>query len=470
MRSNPFKGLTHRSLRARVTVVATVVLAAGLLLGTLGLARLFVAARVAAVDKVVRAQTAQVGTLAGGDDLPSPLPPAASGTALEQVLDPAGTVLDASAAAPAFLEMVPVDQSGPLTKERVYTTSATTLGKGSFRVDLRPATYKGHPVVVVVAVPFSDVADTLAALHRVILVVLPIVLLAAAIATWLAVGSTLRPVDELRAEADTVVASGGSVAPRLAIPAGAVELRRLGETLNRMLERVHGAGEQQRAFVADAAHELRSPLASILTQLEVAMATPTTADEWPQIAADVYADAERLRRIADDLLLLARLDAGQPEGSNLVDVVALLGGTGTPLEVEGDAQALGRLFDNLMTNARKYADTVHVAAKGEASSVVVTIDDDGPGVPRADRERVFQRFVRLDSARSRGEGGTGLGLAIARAIARSHRGDVLLGDSPLGGLRATVWLPLAVAPERPPRAGRPPAAGFTRRLRGNERA
>ena len=470
MRSNPFKGLTHRSLRMRVTVVATVVLAVGLLGGTIGLARLFVNARVAAVDKVVRAQALQVSLLAGSDDLPSPLPPGASGTALAQVLDLAGTVLDFSAAAPQFLEMVPVDQVGPLTKERVYTSSSTTLGKGSFRVDLRPATYKGHPVIVAVAVPFTDVADTLAAMHRVLLVVLPIVLLAAAAATWLAVGSTLRPVDELRAEADAVVASGGSTAPRLAIPAGAVELRRLGETLNRMLERVHGAGEQQRAFVADAAHELRSPLASILTQLEVAMATPTAADEWPQIAADVYADAERLRRIADDLLLLARLDAGRPEGHGLVDVVALVGGNGTPIEVEGDAQSLGRLFDNLLSNARKYADTVYVAAKRESSAVIVTIDDDGPGVPKADRERVFERFVRLDTARSRDEGGTGLGLAIARAIARSHGGDVLLGDSPLGGLRATVWLPLPATAERPIRGGRPPVAGFTRRLQGNERA
>jgi signal transduction histidine kinase len=362
--------------------------------------------------------------------------------------------------------MIPVEQAAPGTGDHTYTTRSSALGNGTYRVDVRATTFKGNAAVILVAVPFTDVADTLDALHRVLFVVLPLVLLAAAAATWLAVGSTLRPVDELRAEADAVVASGASAPPRLAVPEGAVELRRLGETLNRMLARVHGAGEQQRAFVADAAHELRSPLASILTQLEVAMSTPTTAEEWPQIAADVHADAERLHRIADDLLLLARLDAGSPERESTIDVVELVGGTGTPLEVHGDRQALSRLFDNLLTNARKYADTVHVGAAREGTAVIVTVDDDGPGVPRSDRERVFERFVRLDSARSRDEGGTGLGLPIARAIARQHGGDVLLADSPLGGLRATVWLPLARS-EPAPRPARP-MAGFTRRAAGND--
>jgi signal transduction histidine kinase len=465
MTGHPFKGLTHRSLRVRVTVVATAVLAIGLLFGTLLLARLFVAERVAAVDQVVKSEAAELAPLAAGNDLPVNLPVVAP-TVFAQVVDRSGTVLAATPAAPRVLEMVPVEQTSVPEKDRTYTTTSSALGKGTFRVDVRSAPYKGGSVVIIVAVPFSDVADTLNALHRVILVVLPLVLLAAAAATWLAVGSALRPVDELRAEADAVVASGGSVAPRLAVPAGAAELRRLGETLNRMLARVHGAGEQQRAFIADAAHELRSPLASLLTQLEVALSTPTTAEEWPVIAADVFADAERLRRIADDLLLLAKLDAGAPAGQGLVDITELVGADGPPLAVHGDAQALGRLFDNLVTNAGKYATTVRTSAVREGSSVIVNIDDDGPGVPVEDRERVFERFFRLDSARSRDEGGTGLGLAIARAIARSHGGDVLLSDSPLGGLRATVWLPLA-APSRADQA-KPAGSGFGRVASGKQ--
>jgi signal transduction histidine kinase len=438
--------LVHRSLRARVTVLATAVLAVGLLFGTVLLARLFVAERVAAVDREVRAEATQIAALTAGGQLPEPLPVPSESTVLAQVIDRSGTVLAATQAASKALQIVPVDQSSVGAADRTYTTTTSTLGAKPLRVDVRTITLKGTPdvqVVVVVAVPFSDVQDTLNALHRVIYIVLPLVLLAAAAATWLAVGSALRPVDELRAAADAVVAGGGKAAPRLAVPEGAVELRRLAETLNRMLARVHGAGEQQRAFIADAAHELRSPLASVLTQLEVALTTPTSAEEWPTIAADVYADAERLRRIADDLLLLAKLDAGAPSSHVVVDVTELAGAEGPPLMVRGDEQSLRRLFDNLVINAGKYAPTVRLQAVREGSAALVMVDDDGPGVPPADRERVFERFVRLDSARGRDEGGTGLGLAIARAIARAHDGDVVLSDSPLGGLRATVRLPLA---------------------------
>ena len=432
----------RRSLRIRVTVIATAVLAVGLLAGTVGLARLFVAERVAAVDKVARAEAVQLSQLVAGGDLPAPLPTPLGSTALAQVVDRSGTVLAATSGALLGVQVVPVDQTKVGAHDRSYTTSASNLGNGTLRVDVRMATYRGQPVDIVVAIPFSDLSDTLNALHRVIMVVLPLVLLAVAAATWLAVGSALRPVDELRAAADAVEATGGRDAPRLDVPAGADELRRLGDTLNRMLARVHGAGEQQRAFIADAAHELRSPLASVLTQLEVALSTPTSAQEWPLIAADVFADAERLRRIADDLLLLARLDAGAPAGQHVVDVAALAGADGQPLEIRGDEQSLRRLFDNLVTNAGKYAQTVRVTASRIGSEAVVVIEDDGPGVPEADRERVFERFVRLDSARSRDEGGTGLGLAIARAVARAHGGDVQLGDSSLGGLSATVRLPL----------------------------
>jgi signal transduction histidine kinase len=435
----------RHSLRVRVTVVATAVLAVGLLFGTAFLARLFVAARVASVDSEVRAEAAQIAALTAAGELPEPLPISPESTELTQVLDLSGTVLASSQGAFKVLQIVPVDQASVGAADHTYTTTASSLGSKPLRVDVRTATYKGVRVVVVVAVPFSDVQDTLNALHRVIYIVLPLVLLAAAAATWLAVGSALRPVDELRAAADAVVASGGKAAPKLAVPEGAVELRRLGETLNRMLDRVHGAGEQQRAFIADAAHELRSPLASVLTQLEVSLTTPTAPEEWPAIAADVYADAERLRRIADDLLLLARLDAGAPAGVSVVDVTELAGAQGPALQVRGDEQALLRLFDNLVSNASKYASTVRVLAVHDGSDALVIVDDDGPGVPPADRERVFERFVRLDSARSRDEGGTGLGLAISRAIARVHGGDVLLGDSPMGGLRAIVRLPLAVA-------------------------
>ena len=137
----------------------------------------------------------------------------------------------------------------------------------------------------------------------VVVIVVPLVLLAAAAATWLAVGSALRPVDDMRAAADAVDVNASNTAPQLAEPPSGDELRRLGQTLNRMLRRLHVAGEQQRSFIADAAHELRSPIASVQTQLEVALSTDTAPDEWPAVARDVLADVQRLSRLADDLAL-----------------------------------------------------------------------------------------------------------------------------------------------------------------------
>ncbi|MGH8890486.1 MAG: ATP-binding protein, partial [Acidothermaceae bacterium] len=161
-----------------------------------------------------------------------------------------------------------------------------------------------------------------------------------------------------------------------------------------------------------------------------------------------------LSRLVDDLLLLARLDSGAPRRAELVDIAALVGspdGSDTPgvdLFVEGDPVALRRMLDNLVVNARRYANgRVDVAAHRDGADVVITVDDDGPGIPSGDRERVFERWLRLDDSRGRDDGGAGLGLAIVRSIAQAHGGDAELDTSQLGGLRAVVRLP-ATTPAR----------------------
>jgi signal transduction histidine kinase len=252
----------------------------------------------------------------------------------------------------------------------------------------------------------------------------------------------LRPVDEMRAAADEIVVAAGHPAPRLPVLDSGDELARLAHTLNRMLERLHSATEQQRAFVADAAHELRSPIASIRAQLDVALATPTSSAQWRELAADVLQDIERVSRLAEDMLLLARLDSGATTRREVVDVAGLLGLSGEALWVEADPVMLRRALDNLVTNAERHARReVEIQARGVEGLVVVTVDDDGPGIATPDRERVFERWLRLDDARARDDGGAGLGLAIARSIARSHGGDITIEDSPLGGVRASFWLP-----------------------------
>jgi signal transduction histidine kinase len=439
----------RRSLRLRVTALATAVLTTGLLGGTVALAWLFVHARVNTIDHTLQAEMTVITQLAASGDLPAPLPAPPAGTTFAQVVDGADTVLAATLSVSRVVPVLPLAQINRLPS-RAFTTSASTLGPSPLRVRAQATTLRGVPVTVIVGVPFGDESSMLKALRHLLFVVLPLVILAAAAATWLAVASALRPVDELRAAADEVEVGVGAAPPTLAVPFGGHELRRLGDTLNRMLARLHAAGEQQRTFIADAAHELRSPIASLQTQLEVAIETDAAGTSWPLIATDLLADVQRLSRTADDLLLLARLDANPARGRQDVDVGKLVDPAGPSQVVEGDETALRRLLDNLVSNSRRHAGRVEVVAVEAGADVLVIVDDDGPGIAVHDRERVFDRWVRLDEGRSSDAGGSGLGLPIARAIARAHGGDIVLGESPLGGLRVTVSLPRhAVSPYVP---------------------
>ena len=434
----------RRSLTLRLTIVATVVLAVGLVSGAIGLATLFFHNRVNAVDLNLNTESATVTSLVRSGQLPNPLPAPAGQPVFAQVVDTAGTVRAATQSASQVMPLLPVAVLHDHRAGQPFTTTESALGSAPLRVSITPALLHDKPVTIVSAVPFTDVHGTLVAMLRALVIAVPLVLLAAAIATWLAISSALRPVDKLREAADQVADTRGDVAPQLPVPLSGDELARLAETLNRMLERLHRATEQQRAFVADAAHELRSPIASIRTQLDVALATSADNEEWVKVAHGVRLDVERVGRLADDLLLLARLDTGTSMRRQRVDLGALLELGSAPLWVSVDQQAVRRAFDNLISNARRHAtSTVEVMGEQHDGVVVVTVDDDGPGVAPADRERVFDRWLRLDDGRARDDGGAGLGLAIARAVARSHGGDVTLTDAPLGGARAQLRLPSA---------------------------
>jgi signal transduction histidine kinase len=228
----------------------------------------------------------------------------------------------------------------------------------------------------------------------------------------------------------------------LPVPAGRDEVHRLALTLNSMLERLERAAARQRAFVADAAHELRSPLASVRTQVEVTRAHPTPG-AWDETAEGVLEDVDRMARLVDDLLVLARLDAGsarQPHRAHVADagaVVASVAGAGGyrvpvawrvsgEVRVLADPDGLRRVVRNLVDNAVRHAATsVEVCCERVRDAVVaISVEDDGPGVPESDRERVFERFTRLDDARSRDAGGSGLGLAIVRELVTAYAGTV----------------------------------------------
>ena len=236
------------------------------------------------------------------------------------------------------------------------------------------------------------------------------------------------------------------------------EVARLARTLNAMLARVQTSVEQQRRFVADAAHELRSPIASLRTQLETARESRTPVD-WQRRSATLLEDTVRMQRLTDQLLLLARLDAaaGSVWRQRPVDLddVALSVAQRTavpagvtldlsevrPAQVSGDPILLEQLVANLLDNALRHArGSVRMRVRRDGAAVL-QVDDDGLGIPVDGRGEVLRRFARLDSARDRGSGGVGLGLAIAADIVRAHGGTLDVGDSGLGGARPEAHLP-----------------------------
>jgi signal transduction histidine kinase len=302
----------------------------------------------------------------------------------------------------------------------------------------------------------------------VLLVLFPLLLLILALVFWRAIGATLRPVESLRRGAEEI--TGASRSGRLPVPAGSDEIHSLAVTLNGMLDRLEAARTRQREFVADAAHELRSPLTNMRTQLEVAQHLGSSAD--PELVNDLLADTKRLARLVDDLLLLARTDESAEIARPVpVDLTALLHAAAArypvvavslpddPLWTSGDPDGLLRIITNLLDNAVRHAATsVSLAASSTSSPapsgsspasggrIFVTVTDDGPGIPAGDRERVFERFTRLDDARARDDGGSGLGLAIVRELVRRHGGRVRLLDAPSGGPGLVVEVDLPAAP------------------------
>ena len=259
----------------------------------------------------------------------------------------------------------------------------------------------------------------------------------------------------MRDEADTI--SAVAMSRRLPVPASDDEIGRLAETLNRMLDRLESASVRQRQFVSDASHELKTPLAIMRTMLEVAAEDPGF-DDWPGLMAGLKREEERMNSLVGDLLTLARFDEGAIDTHNEVHLDQVLGrvvertkGTYPAIKVSaagidavrvyGDPNALERLFTNLGMNAGRFAETgVEFSCTERNGSVIAEVLDDGQGIPTDDRERIFERFVRLDESRERDAGGTGLGLAVARAIARAHGGGIRVADSD-SGTRIEVMLP-----------------------------
>jgi signal transduction histidine kinase len=303
-------------------------------------------------------------------------------------------------------------------------------------------------VTVQAGAELATARDAVSSVSRTMLIGLPLLLAVVALVTWMVTRRALAPVEAIRAELAGITGSR-DLRRRVPVPESRDEVARLARTTNDTLTALETSVAQQRGFVADASHELRSPIASLRTQLEVAAAHPELLE-----LDELIADTIRLQHLAADLLLLARLDAGDhpdPERIHVSDLVRdAIDGRTARFEITDEPVVLGnktrlaRVLSNLLDNAERHTSReIRVVVNAVDGQAVIRVQDDGSGVPQADRERIFERFVRLDDARSRDEGGAGLGLAIARDLAQSHGGTLTVSDSPAGGASFDLRLPLA---------------------------
>jgi len=445
--------LQAMSLRGRLMALGVTGVALALALGSLVLYAVLTFTLNRALDDGAFATARTVAAMVSDDAVPNPLP--VSGSQVVQIIDSSGAVVSASMSADRLTPLLrPPELTKALAGERISIPGARAGLSGTMHaIALHTGSSTASPSIIV-AVPAGDIEQAQRVLRNTLLLAYPPLVFVMALIAWRVIGSTLAPVEALRSGAARI--SGSDQDERLAVPESADEIRALALTLNDMLDRLAAARGRQRAFVADAAHELRSPLTSMRTQLEVAQ----HLGEGGELAADLLADVTRLSTLVEDLLLLARAgsDTSHPPVRASLDVRALLvatadryAGARVPVSVAAgpavyanvNSEELRRVLANLVDNAVRHASSnVAIAVRAEGGSAVLTVVDDGPGIPADDRERVFERFARLDDARDRDAGGTGLGLAIVRELLHRSGGSISLQDNPSGpGLTAEVRLP-----------------------------
>jgi len=454
--------LGRLSLRSRLMAIGVTGLAVALAVGGVAMYAVLHYAIDHTLDSEAQATARQVEALVGSGQLPQPIP--VSGAQIVQVVDARNRVLTASVNGDRLTSLLRPSEVARARAGATLSVPGSRAGvNGPLRVTADPADSPSGPVTVVVAQQVQDLLQGERLLRTILLVTFPLLLAVLALIAWFVIGRTLRPVHELRVGAVRI--SGEQREERLSVPVAADEIRALALTLNDMLDRLEAARARQRAFVADAAHELRSPLTSMRTQLEVAR----QLGEGGPLADDLLADVTRLSALVEDLLLLARADSGpsstpepllvQPLLRELAERYAaarvpVVAEDGAPVAASAAPGDLDRVLSNLVDNAVRHATSrVSVGAAAEGPWTVLTVTDDGPGIAAQDRDRVFERFARLDDARDRDAGGTGLGLSIVRQLVGKAGGSVRLGDAGgapgAPGLRVEVRLPKAQLGPRP---------------------
>jgi signal transduction histidine kinase len=445
------------SIRLRTTLIAVTIVAAAFVTGATALVAVLQHQLITEIDTALRTRLDDLQTAsAGGIRLPASLPDTGDEGTVVQILGTDGVVITQSA---NIKQRIALIASSPAGVTQIRTVEQAPIGDtAAYRLAIRRAISSDRDIDMVVGSSLDPTRESVHTLRRSLLLGIPLLLLLVGAVTWFAAGRVLAPVESIRATVADISAS--DLSQRVPEPTGRDEISRLARTMNQTLDRLQAANDKQRAFVGDASHELRTPLASLQAQLDVLLANPERIDQ-PLVVRRLHEDARRLQHLAEDLLFLAVHDDGQrPPVRALVDLDELVIRAVEPIRardsvkvdiskveggrVLGDASQLARLIANLLGNAEQHADQITVELHTTDTTVELIIADDGPGIPVVDRERIFERFTRLDAARQRQHGGAGLGLAIVKSIADGHDATVTLADSSQG-TRIVVTLAAASA-------------------------
>jgi signal transduction histidine kinase len=442
------------TVRVRVTLAAVLVVGVGLAIGGALLVNAQRDSLTENVETAARLRSRDIAATITDGAFPSILAVPRGDENLVQVVDESGRVVAASANINGESRISTLEPGGD--GYAVRSIDHLAEGEGPFRVVARRVTTKAGVFTVYVAGSLEPVADSTESLIRLLLIGLPILLLLVGATTWVVVGRALRPVESIRSEVESIGAE--DLHRRVPESSTPDEIGRLAHTMNAMLGRLEDATDRQRRFVADASHELRSPLTGIRAQLEVDLAHPEAAD-WQTTERDVLVDAVRLQRLVDDLLTLATTDASALDASSRepvdldeivltearrlrsrtlhrVDTTRVSGA-----QLTGNRDQLARAVRNLLDNAARHANSTVTATLAESeSAITLIVVDDGPGIPVDQEQWIFERFTRLDDARTRDNGGTGLGLAITQEVVIGHGGTITVDSAP--GARFTVSFPL----------------------------
>jgi len=455
--------IRRSGVRGRSTAAAIAVVAVALAVGAAVLLLLLQRTLVTSVSDQAEARALDVASQVqdeGQIGLARELIENTRSTQLIQVVDQSNQVIASS---------TPRAGEVPLSAERPPSGATVTSEVGEMPlldddhdhlIVARGTEFQGSRFTVIVASSLETQRQTVTTVTAYLLIGYPLLLGLVGVATWVLVGRALRPVEQIRTRVHGIGVE--QLADRVPVPAADDEIARLAVTMNEMLDRLQSGQDMQRRFVADASHELRSPIASLMAAVDVISADPTGRSGF-ELRRVMQAETERMRRLVEDLLLLAKADdTGLQIQRTDVDLDDLVGaelrrlrsaggpeieGVVPAVRVSGDVAKLSQVIRNLADNAVRAARSrVRFTLAEHDGLATVVVEDDGDGIPDAERDRVFERFVRLDASRDRGSGGSGLGLSIVREVVRGHGGTVEVGESPLGGARFVVSLPVRAAP------------------------